>query len=132
MKPNNEIFVFGSNEAGRHGKGAAAFAKKNHGAVSGVGHGLEGNSYALPTKDRDLRRLTLLQISGYVDIFLVHAECFPENIYLITRVGCGLAGFKDEEIAPLFKEAPRNCYFDKKWKPYLGGDFNYWGTYFDK
>lgn len=113
MKP---IFVFGSNLAGRHGKGAALTAMKEYGAIYGKGEGLQGNSYAIPTKDKNLKTLPLACIYVYVLHFLVFAEVHPEFIFKVTRIGCGLAGYKDEDIAPMFKEAPYNCLLPEEWK----------------
>jgi hypothetical protein len=105
MRP---IFVFGSNLAGRHGKGAALFAAKNHGAVYGVGRGRTGNSYAIPTKDHNLRTLALDNIQAFVNEFLNYAIAHPELQFQLTAVGCGLAGYKPEQIAPMFATAPSN------------------------
>ena len=115
------IFVFGSNLAGRHGKGAALFAAKNHGAKYGVGCGPTGNSYAIPTKDFWLRPIGLLGIRGFVYMFLAYARARPELIFVVTRIGCGLAGYKDEEIAPMFEAASSNCLMPPEWQPYLVG-----------
>jgi len=104
-----EIFVFGSNLAGRHGKGAALYAKQHHGAIYGQGVGLQGNSYAIPTKDGQLRTLPLERIKGYVDMFLKYAafESFRdrEKLFVVTALGTGLAGYTPEEIGPMFKQA---------------------------
>lgn len=110
------IFVFGSNEAGRHGKGAALAAVKNHGAVYGQGVGLQGRSYAIPTKAADLDVLPLEVIERYVDEFLAFAAQHPEMTFKVTRVGCGLAGHRDEDIFPLFKGAPDNCLLPGIWE----------------
>lgn len=123
------IFVFGSNLAGRHGKGAALDALCYHAAIYGQGTGLQGRSYAIPTKDEALRPLTIDEIIEHVDDFLVHAATNPSQKFQITRIGCGLAGYQDEEIAPLFAKAPKqNCFFDTKWRPYLPTGFEFWGT----
>lgn len=110
-----EIFVFGSNLAGRHGRGAANDALKYHGAIYGQGEGLQGRSYAIPTKDADLKTLPLEKIKNHVITFLVHAEQNPNNTYFITRVGCGLAGYTDEDMAPLFKYSPYNVVLPENW-----------------
>jgi len=110
------IFVFGSNLAGRHGKGAALYAREKHGAIYGQGHGRQGNSYAIPTKDRYLRVLPLSEIKDYVDIFLEYARCTPHTEFDLTPIGCGLAGYKQEEIKPFFKDKPDNVHFTKEWK----------------
>lgn len=110
-----EYFVFGSNEAGRHGKGAALTALKNFGAVYGKGVGLQGESYAIPTKDSKLKVLPLSHIKHYVDEFKEFAKKNPEKVFLVTKIGCGLAGYKEEEIKTLFKEAPKNCILPEGW-----------------
>ena len=104
-----EIFVFGSNQAGRHGKGAALFARQHHGAIYGQGVGRQGNSYAIPTKDYQLKTLPVSQIKTYVDQFIRYAHQNPELRFNVTRIGCGLAGYTDSDIAPLFVKAPSNC-----------------------
>jgi hypothetical protein len=115
MRPQNAndkpppIFVFGSNEAGRHGKGAALFARQNHGAKYGQGIGLQGNSYAIPTKDSRLAALPLPQIEAYVSQFKAFAAEHPELQFTVTAIGCGLAGYRPEQIAPMFRDAPPNC-----------------------
>lgn len=99
LKPN-EVFVFGSNLAGHHGGGAARAALKNFGAVWGQGVGFQGRSYAIPTMQGGVGT-----IKPYVDEFIEFAKAHPELKFYVTRIGCGIAGFKDEEIAPLFKDA---------------------------
>ncbi|MDO4932387.1 MAG: hypothetical protein Q4E63_07065 [Prevotellaceae bacterium] len=96
----NEIFVFGSNLAGAHGGGAARVAFRQFGAVWGKGVGLQGKTYAIPTMQGGVET-----IRPYVDEFIQFAKEHKEQTFLVTRIGCGIAGFKDEEIAPLFKEA---------------------------
>lgn len=113
----SKIFVFGSNLAGRHGAGAARFALLHHGAVSGVGEGLRGESYALPTKDRNLRSLPLPEIKKGVEKFLAFARSHPERVFQVTRVGCGFAGYTDEDIGPMFRGAPENVqFFEASWE----------------
>lgn len=104
LKPN-EIFVFGSNLAGRHGKGTALQAKNKFGAVYGVGYGRTGQCYAIPTKDEQLRVLPIQHIAKSVGQFIIFAEQQPELTFLVTEIGCGLAGYKPDQIAPLFKKA---------------------------
>lgn len=124
------IFVFGSNLAGRHGAGAAREALRNHGAIWGQGSSLQGQSYAIPTKDHGLRSLSLDQIHMNVSGFLAVAAVNSNMAFQVTRIGCGLAGYLDEEIGPFFKNAPReNCFFDIAWRPFLGNGFEYWGSY---
>ena len=95
----NEIFVFGSNLQGMHGGGAARLAYKKFGAIWGQGVGLQGQSYGIPTMHGGVDA-----IKPYVDEFIEFAKSHPELTFLVTRIGCGIAGFRDEEIAPLFKE----------------------------
>lgn len=111
-----EIFVFGSNLAGRHGKGAALHALKHHGALYGCGRGIQGNSYGIPTKDLYIRTLPLDTIRLNVDEFIQFAKEHPEAIFNVTRIGCGLAGYKDQDIAPMFKDAPTNCNLPEGWR----------------
>lgn len=120
-----KCFVFGSNEAGIHGAGAAAYAYKKCGAVYGKGYGHYGDSFAIPTKNEDILSLPLDMINAYVAGFLAFATGKRKLNFFVTRIGCGLAGFKDHEIAPMFVGAPKNCMFDIKWKPYLGDEYEY-------
>jgi hypothetical protein len=98
----NEIFVFGSNYGGRHGKGAALTALKKFGAIMGQGTGLQGKSYGIATKDKNLKVLTIAQIETQIQRFLRFALDHPHLVFLVTEIGCGLAGFKAKEICPLF------------------------------
>lgn len=104
-----EIFVFGSNLAGRHGKGAALHARQHYGAEYGVGEGRTGNAYAIPTKDADIRAMRVSRIERYVVRFLIYARAHPELTFMVPAVGCGLAGHTPAQIAPLFRDAPENC-----------------------
>lgn len=97
---DGEIFVFGSNLAGMHGGGAARAAYLKFGAVMGQGVGLQGRSYAIPTMQGGVET-----IKPYVDEFVGFARQHPELRFLVTRIGCGIAGFRDDEIAPLFRDA---------------------------
>jgi hypothetical protein len=110
-----DIFVFGSNEAGIHGAGAAAFALRHHGAIWGKGEGLQGTSYAIPTKDYRIRTLPLDTIKIYVDRFLNFAREHPELTFYVTPIGCGLAGYKRHQIEPMFDKMPSNCRFAETW-----------------
>ena len=96
----DEVFVFGSNLAGSHGGGAAYVAWRKFGAVMGQGVGLQGRSYAIPTMQGGVET-----IKPYVDEFITFAQAHPELFFYVTRIGCGIAGFRDAEIAPLFAEA---------------------------
>lgn len=102
------VFVFGSNLAGRHGKGAALTAREWYGAIMGQGVGRQGNSYAIPTKDARLQTLRLDAIRIYVAEFIAYAAANPETEFQLTAIGCGLAGYKPADIAPMFKDAPPN------------------------
>ena len=107
----------------------------------GQGVGMQGNSYAIPTKGNVSNgkgigsTLPLKAIQNYVNDFLQFAKANPEMTFQVTRIGCGLAGLKDEWIAPMFKDAPQNCTFDNVWFPLLeegGGDMpkhRYWGSF---
>ena len=96
----NEIFVFGSNLAGAHGGGAARLAYRKFGAVWGEGVGMHGRTYAIPTMQGGVKT-----IKPYVDEFIRFAIEHPSLTFLVTRIGCGIAGFQDRDIAPLFKAA---------------------------
>ena len=115
-----EIFVFGSNLAGRHGKGAALHARKHYGAEYGVGVGLSGSAYAIPTKDGKLRTLPLDQIKEYVDAFLVFATQNPNLTFRVTAIGTGLAGYSHADIAPMFEGSPGNCKLPPEWGAFIG------------
>ena len=111
-----EIFVFGSNLAGRHGAGAARYAMVHHGANYGQGIGLQGDSYAIPTKDEDINTLPLSAIKEYVEDFLAFARRCPALIFNITPIGCGLAGYMRDQIRPMFDDMPDNCRFTASWE----------------
>ena len=96
----NEIFVFGSNLRGMHGGGAARVAMEEFGAEWGVGVGRTGQPYAIPTMHGGVD-----VIKSYVDEFVEYAKAHPELKFLVTRIGCGIAGFTDSQMAPLFEEA---------------------------
>lgn len=115
MENINEIFVFGSNLAGRHGRGSALHAKLYYGAKYGIGVGRIGMSYAIPTKDERLRVLPISRIKKYVDEFLEYANNAKDMTFIVVRIGCGLAGYTDQQMAPLFRDAPPNCILNTKW-----------------
>lgn len=110
------IFVFGSNLAGIHGAGAAKFALEKRGAIWGQGIGLQGNSYGIPTKDKNIQTLPLDQIRLYVNDFLALAWARYDLEFEVTRIGCGLAGYTDTDIAPMFEGAPGNCSLPPGWR----------------
>lgn len=110
------IFVFGSNLAGRHGKGAALYARQHHGAIYGLGVGRQGDSYAIPTKDERLRVLPLDVIHDHVRDFIEYASANPGLQFQVTAIGTGLAGYTHEQIAPMFSGAPRNCKLPAEWR----------------
>lgn len=106
----HKIFVFGSNLLGIHGAGSAKRARDNYGARWGVSSGRTGNSFAIPTKESPWgATLSLNEIEAHVQNFLRYARQHPELHFKVVAIGCGLAGFKPEQIAPMFKDAPPNC-----------------------
>jgi len=118
MPEQGKVFVFGSNHAGVHGAGAALYAKKNHGAEQGVGVGMTGNAYAIPTKQSPYKTFPLRVINCYVKAFIEFAENNPDKEFYVTRIGCGLAGYTDDQIGPMFKKAPSNCELPEEWEKY--------------
>ena len=115
---DGRIFVFGSNRGGKHGAGAALEARLRYGALLGQGEGLVGKSYAIPTTTANFECLSLEEIEQYVETFVLFTLENPDMEFFVTRVGCGLAGNKDEDIAPMFKGAI-NCSFPENWRNYL-------------
>ena len=105
--------------AGRHGAGAAKDAHKLFGAVYGVGEGVTGQCYALPTLDTDLCQRSLEHIQESVHRLFQQARNWPTKQFIVTPVGCGLAGYQVSEIAPMFKHAPSNCIMPEEFVPYL-------------
>jgi len=121
------VWVFGSNLAGRHGKGAAEIAVNQFGAKRFVGKGRVGQSYAIATKDgrkyeKPMAILSLAIIKPQIEEFIEHARSHPQDQFFITRVGCELAGYDNDEIAPLFRDAPSNCSMAEEWRPFLEPD----------
>lgn len=110
---DNEIFVFGSNESGIHGAGAARLAFEQFGAVWKIGVGHQGKTYAIPTKDYVIKTLDLEEINDYVKEFLIYADQNPDFTFLVTEIGCGLAGYTPKDIAPMFKGYPLNVVLPK-------------------
>ena len=115
-----KIFVFGSNLSGRHGAGSAQKALQNYGAIYGQGYGLQGQSFAIPTKDEELKTLSLSRIEKYVQSFIKFATLNPQLTFEVVRIGCGLAGYEDDDMAPLFKDAPMNCILPSGWRTHEG------------
>ena len=111
----NEVFVFGSNLAGRHGAGAARQAFKQFGAVMGVGEGLRGQSYAFPTLGRDLCQLPISRMEESRDQLYSVCADFPNKQFLLTKVGCGLAGHPEAIMRGLFTDAPANLILPEDW-----------------
>lgn len=100
----NEVFVFGSNLKGQHGGGAAKLARK-WGAKWGKGIGMAGQTYAIPTKKDFVKTMPIDEIELFVSQFIFYAKDHAELMFLVTKIGCGLAGYEVEDIAPLFKKA---------------------------
>ena len=113
--PVKDVFVFGSDLAGHHTGGEALTALRRHGAAYGRGVGLEGRSYAIPVMDEQGKRLPAAIIARYVNAFLRFASIHRELTFHVSRVGCERGGYRDDEIAPLFKGAPPNCHLPKGW-----------------
>lgn len=115
-----QIFVFGSNLEGCHAGGAARIARERFGAIWGQGVGLQGQSYAIPTMLGDAK-----MIKPYIDEFITFADMHPEMTFLVTRIGCGIAGHRDEDIAPLFARAYslHNVYLPASFWDVLSFDF---------
>lgn len=111
------VFVFGSNLAGRHGKGAALYALQYYGAIYGQGIGRQGNSYAVPTKDYVLKVLTLDAIGRHLADFINYAKENSDDTFMLTPIGTGLAGYSREQIYSLLKQldVPSNVLFTKEW-----------------
>lgn len=114
-----DIFVFGSNLAGRHGLGSALEAVQNHGAIYGIGFGLQGQSYAIPTKDKTLQILPLNSIAWHIEVFEMFAICHTQFTFNVVAIGCGLAGYEPEQIKPLFKFRPANVVLPPVFRWYL-------------
>ena len=116
------IFCFGSNLAGFHGAGAARYAMEHFGAKYDQGIGQVGFSYAIPTKNEHNETLPLSEIQKYVEQFIQYATNHPELTFNMTRIGCGLAGYQDQDIAPMFIHAPANVRLPSEWVTYCGKD----------
>jgi hypothetical protein len=112
----SRIFVFGSNLAGRHGAGSALHAREHFGAQLGVGEGPTGQAYAIPTKDADLQVIPLPEIRKSVRRFLTYAIKNPALEFEVVKIGCGLAGYHEADIAPMFAGAPQNVILPPRWR----------------
>ncbi|KZX80563.1 hypothetical protein A3715_19375, partial [Oleiphilus sp. HI0009] len=117
IKHTDYIFVYGSNDKGLNGKGAALTGKKFYGAVDGIGEGISGRCYAIPTKDQDLNVKTLSEINESIGRFIEYAKDNSNDQFMLTRIGCGLAGYQDKEIISLLKkyELPKNIHVPGIW-----------------
>jgi hypothetical protein len=115
LKPN-EIFVFGSNQRGAHAGGAARLAKEKFGAQEGVGEGLTGRSYAFPTLTANFEKVSHVSLESSRDRLYATARQNPDKTFLLTKVGCGIAGFTEDEIRPLFRGAPGNVVLPEDWR----------------
>lgn len=116
--PEGKIFVFGSNQSGRHGKGAAKKAL-TWGAIWGQAEGLQGRTYGIPTKNKSVKRiLSVKEIQPYVDRYIEFCKQHPEMIFWTTEIGCGLSKYKPKHIAPLFEAAipvQNICFTERFW-----------------
>jgi len=114
LKPN-EIFVFGSTLGGRHAGGAARFAAGRFGAEEGVGEGLTGQSYACPTLTANFEMVSMKALEASRDRLYETARAHPRKTFLLTKVGCGIAGFAEVEIRRLFRDPPDNVVLPDDW-----------------
>ena len=112
----NQVFVFGSNLAGFHGAGAARQAFEEFDAELGIGEGLVGNTYALPTLDRALQKRTDEDLTRSIQTFFAAALRNPDKQFLLTKVGCGIAGYDEHYIRAKFKDAPANVILPEDWR----------------
>ncbi len=112
----NEVFVFGSNTRGAHGKGAAKQAYRDFGAKWGIGEGLTGQSYAFPTLDGRLRQLPVQDLVASVKRLYACCAAHPNKRFMLTKVGCGLAGYPEATMRGLFREPPHNLVLPEDWK----------------
>lgn len=111
----NQIFVFGSNLGGRHAGGAARLAKDRFGAEEGVGEGLTGQSYAFPTLTAAFAKVSPAALETSRNRLFATARENPDKVFLLTKVGCGIAGFREDQIRPLFENAPPNLVLPDDW-----------------
>jgi hypothetical protein len=113
------VYVFASNLEGRHGKGSALEARLKWGAIYGQGEGRQGNSYGIPTKKTPYITLPLDIIQQHVEKFIEYSKNHPEDFFNVVKIGCGLAGYSDQQIAPFFEKSPSNVNLHNDWKSYL-------------
>lgn len=117
MTHAHAVFVFGSNLKGVHGAGAARVAAERYGARHGVAFGPTGRAYAIPTKRHYAEDgMPLAEIAKHVNAFLVYARAHPWTLFAVTRIGCGFAGYGDDDVAPLFADAPEHCELPEGWR----------------
>ena len=111
------VFVFGSNRAGRHGAGAAKYAMLAYGAIYGQGEGRQGQSYGIPTKDADLNTLSLAEIEDGIHRFAAHAREHHDEVFILTPIGCGLAGYSVSDLWPIIHRIglPSNVALHSSW-----------------
>lgn len=119
----HQIFVFGSNLAGIHGAGAARTAQRWFGALPGAGEGPTGWCYAIPTKDERIKTRPLEDIAKSVSVFIVFARDNPTREFLVTEIGCGLAGYEPSQIGPMFTGAPDNVLLPQSFKDAINEKF---------
>lgn len=112
----NSVYVFNSDLAGRHTRGTALIALREHGAVYGVAVGLRGRSYAIPVRDEQGDPLPLTVITRYVQAFLRFASNHRDLTFYVTRIGCESGVYSEREMAPLFAQAPPNCHLPRRWR----------------
>lgn len=115
------VFAFGSNALGIHAGGAARVALRLFGAVEGQATGRQGDSYAIVTADRYGDPVPLAQLAHQVERFLCYATLYAHERFFVTRVGCGIVGYDDAQVAPLFKGAPSNCSLPEPWRKWIEG-----------
>lgn len=112
---DGEYFVFGSNLAGKHDGGAAKFAASKFGAEYGVGEGVTGQTYALPTLHANFGKMTTQTLRKHVNIFIDYATIHKDKTFILTRVGTGIAGYDENKMIELFKNSPSNVIKSKSW-----------------
>jgi hypothetical protein len=113
-----QIFVFGSNLAGKHNGGGAKIAFEKFGAIYGQGVGSQGQSYAIPTLGFNFEKIPLAEIRTYIDLFFNYAYNHPQYEFLVTKIGCGIAGYRISEIAPLFLNPFKNIILPEEFVKY--------------